>query len=113
MVLEYLEHTEIDRGFIDVLSLASADHGSLRLVRELLSKYNADVNFNVRGLFPLLMASQNGHPDVVKELLSHGADVNAVHEDSGAFSLLIASHTRAILMWLRNSSLTMRTDQCG
>ena len=60
------------------------------------------------GVFPLLMASKNAHPEVVKELISHGADVNAVaYAKNGTFPLLQASlqegHPE---VWLRSSSLT-------
>ena len=83
------------------------------MVKELLS-HGADVNavHTESGTFPLLMASQNGHPDVVKELLSHGADVNAVHAESGTFPLLMASqngHPDVV----KETPLSRRGCQCG
>ncbi|KAG9398941.1 Ankyrin repeat domain-containing protein 39 [Aphanomyces cochlioides] len=51
--------------------------GDLEAVRTLL-KDGADVNFNDKmGSTPLKQASQNGHVDIVKELLSHGASIDA------------------------------------
>ncbi len=35
------------------------------------------------GLFPLLLAAQNGHIDCVKALLDNGAKPNQVHEETG------------------------------
>lgn len=43
------------------------------------------------GLTPLFAACQSGHLDVVKLLLSHGADVNHVHVKTGRTALMEAS----------------------
>ncbi len=39
------------------------------------------------GVSPLYIACQNGHIDVVKELVASGAQID-LHENTGAFSLV-------------------------
>ena len=63
----------------------------------------ADVNVrNKYGVTPLLMASQNGHAEVVKLLLAAKADVNAAMTN-GVTPLFIASekgHTEIVKLLL-------------
>ncbi|XP_076105820.1 uncharacterized protein LOC143074156 [Mytilus galloprovincialis] len=60
----------------DIALGGSCYMGTVDLVKWLISR-NSDINYcRVDGWFPLLCASENGHVDVVKELLLHSADVN-------------------------------------
>lgn len=71
--------------------LASAYAGNLGVVRKILG---AGANPNMRrqdGATPLMLASEEGHTEVVRALLEHGADANAARTDIGARALLFAS----------------------
>lgn len=68
-----------DENGLTGLMWASA-YGQLGSARQLL-KWNADVNFHGPKLATSLhLAAAYGHHDVVKLLLSHGADPNACDE---------------------------------
>ena len=57
----------------------------------------------VRGITALMMASANGHTEVVKLLLDNGADVNVKNTDDGVTALFMASangHTEIVKLLL-------------
>ncbi|KAM6207572.1 ankyrin repeat and SOCS box protein 3 isoform 3-T3 [Sarcoramphus papa] len=69
----------------------SARHGSLESVRVLLEA-GADPNeVTTEATTPLFLAVENGHADIVKFLLQHGANVKGPHSWSGWNSLHQAS----------------------
>ncbi|KFQ83404.1 Ankyrin repeat and SOCS box protein 3 [Phoenicopterus ruber ruber] len=69
----------------------SARHGSLESVRVLLEA-GADPNeVTTEATTPLFLAVENGHADIVKFLLQHGANVKGLHSWSGWNSLHQAS----------------------
>lgn len=59
---------------------AAAEDGDTGLLEYLLGQ-NADVNVHVLGITPLMKAAERGNVDVIKRLLSAGADVHARDED--------------------------------
>ena len=57
----------------------------------------------VRGLTALMMASANGHTEIVKLLLGKGAEVNVKNTDDGVTALFMASangHTEIVKLLL-------------
>lgn len=60
--------------------------GDLEKVIDLVRNNFADMNFRdpSTGTTPIIEAAYGGHDKVVKELMSYGADVNAVTTDTGA-----------------------------
>ena len=76
----------------------------------------ADVNWSDdRGACALLMASKNGHKEVVQILLSAGASVDKQARDSGTTSLMMATvkgHTGVVqvLISARSSVNHSRND---
>ena len=72
--------------------MSAAESGYADIVKYLAEETSADVNArDIENWTALIWASINkGHPDVVKVLLEHGADVNAVNND-GAGALMLAS----------------------
>ena len=75
----------------------SVTEGDIAKIQEAIQA-GADVNVRYKdGFTPLLIASRNGHTEIVRLLLTAKADVNAAHKTQGITSLLIASqngHTR-------------------
>jgi len=68
---------------------SAAECGDLREVNRLLKtksgKQQLEVTFETRELYPvtpLAISSYNGHMDVVKSLIKHGANINAGEIDS-------------------------------
>ena len=75
---------------INNLMVAAKDN-NLSLLRNLIHEQNAPVNGSLSdGLTPLMIASQYGYLEIVKELLIAGVDPNASRTD-GATALLWAS----------------------
>jgi ankyrin repeat protein len=81
----------------------SVDKGDITKIEKAIQA-GADVNVRYKyGFTPLLIASRNGHTEVVKLLLTAKADVNAAHKTQGITSLLIASqkgHTGIVKLLL-------------
>ena len=72
---------------------AVASTGDSELTDRLLNHYGTDPNQvdEPTGLFPLLMAVENGHAAVVEALLARGAEPNTVDPIDGTFPLLQAA----------------------
>jgi ankyrin repeat protein len=67
----------------------------------------------LNGFTPLIVASKNGHTDVVKELLSGGANINATETD-GRTALMFASsngHTGVVKELLSGGADQRRQDR--
>jgi ankyrin repeat protein len=81
---------EQDRGRWAPLSVASR-HGHARVVELLLAQPEVDVSVacGPNDLTPLMLAAEFGHEDVVRQLIDHGADVNA-RTKGGETALLLA-----------------------
>jgi ankyrin repeat protein len=64
------------------LTLAGNSYkGNLDAVRNMVERQHANVNKREHaGLSPLMGAAAGGHPDVVKYLLAHGAEVNVTND---------------------------------
>ena len=86
-------YTAEENALINSLILATQEN-NLPLVRSLIHEQNAPVNgssLSNGGLTALMIASQYGHLEIVKELLIAGADPNASRTDDGATALMLAS----------------------
>ena len=81
----------------------SVDKGDITKIQEAIQA-GADVNVrNKYDATPLLIASRNGHTEIVKLLLTAKADVNAAEKKQGITPLLIASkkgHTEIVKLLL-------------
>lgn len=80
----------------------AAGEGKLDAVRYLLDE---DANVNARetlGHTALAEAAYYGHLEVVKELLLHGADINAVSDDGTALDIAISRKNAAVADLLRH-----------
>jgi ankyrin repeat protein len=80
----------------------AAGEGKLDAVRYLLDE---DANVNARetlGHTALAEAAYYGHVEVVKELLLHGADINAVSDDGTALDIAISRKNTAVADLLRH-----------
>ncbi|CAM9339061.1 unnamed protein product [Ectocarpus sp. 12 AP-2014] len=76
------------RGPMNELHLAAMDGSSERALALLLSRDPIDVNQgDSAGCTPLMLATTNGHPRVVRILLNHGANMSIV-DDAGSDALL-------------------------
>ena len=102
---EFLRNPE-NEGNLEFDLLYSACFGLTGAVSACLND-GADANYIQRssGAFPLLLAAQNGHVQVVERLLNADppANVNAAHETNGAFPLLMAAqngHVQVVEMLL-------------
>ena len=72
----------------------AAFFGVLEFATYLLKFFDKDSVYfeNENGAFPLLMAAQNGHAEVVKELINaDGIEVNKENKTNGTFPLLMAA----------------------
>ena len=77
---------------INGLLLAFSSVGLIGAVKALLAEGAGAGYVGLEsGAFPLLMAAQNGHAEVVTALLAQGADVNQIDQKDGAFPLLQAA----------------------
>ncbi|KAL5510815.1 hypothetical protein EMCRGX_G006420 [Ephydatia muelleri] len=57
--------------------LSAVRHGDIATVRRLVTEGNVDVNVtNKDGVTPLVIASQDGHLEIVKSLIEAGVNVN-------------------------------------
>ncbi len=85
----------------------STEAGDLAEIERLIEA-GADVNLrNCSGVTPLMMASQNGHTEVVNLLLANNADVNAADKTNGVTALWMASHnghTKVVKLLLANKA---------
>lgn len=80
----------------------AAGEGKLSAVRYLLDE-GANVNARENlGHTALAEAAYYGHVDVVKELLLHGADINAVSDDGTALDIAISRKNTAVAELLRH-----------
>ena len=78
----------------------SSEHGLTRIVKILLAQEGINVNlWNNEGETAIILASQNGHIEIVKMLLKAGAHVN-VEEDEDAMDVEILNldHHSALMM---------------
>lgn len=62
--------------------------GDLGLVQQLIARGINISEPNSKGVTPITMAVDNNHPDIVKELLAHGADPDST---DGEFPLIISA----------------------
>ena len=107
---EFLRNPE-NEGNLEFDLLYSAYFGLTGAVSACLND-GADANYiqDLSGTFPLLMAAQNGHAQVVEMLLKANppANVNAVNETNGTFPLLQAAqegHVQVVEMLLKANPL--------
>ncbi len=82
-----------DRPSLGILAIAASEIGSEVLLDRVLRIYRDAANYADRksGMFPLLMASQDGHEACVRLLLDARADAGQVNRTTGTFPLLMAS----------------------
>ena len=85
---------------VDLLA-NSATKGDLAKIKQLVEQQGVDVNTKItvgryKGLTALMGASVDGHLEIVKYLISTGADVNAKNDD-GWTALIFASTTKGHL----------------
>ena len=66
---------EVNRRF-ETLLVAASGRGDLDEVKDLLEFRKTPINSCENGYTPLMMASKNGHADVVQVLLEKGANIN-------------------------------------
>ena len=98
---------------------AAALYGYANVVGTILTN---DISPNVtafHGVFPLLMAAQEGHAPVVDALLrKKDIDVNKTHEQSGTFPLLMAAqegHAPVVdtLLWKKDIDVNKTHERSG
>ena len=58
---------------------------------KILLENKADVNMQIQGFTPLMLATQEGLLDIAAMLIEHGADINAKNNDHGLTALMIAA----------------------
>ncbi|KAL7647776.1 UNVERIFIED_CONTAM: hypothetical protein RMT77_001385 [Armadillidium vulgare] len=77
-------------------------NGDLDQVKEAIEKQGADVNSAIEGRPPLCLASDYGQLDVIKYLLSKGADVEAIdkHGISALLAAIWEGHTECVKVLL-------------
>ena len=104
---------EISRDKLNCLNY-SAYFGLHELLEYLCLDIDSDTLNSVdeeNGAFPLLLASQNGHTDVVVQLLEHAdVSVNQINEKNGTFPLLLASakgHTDVVVQLLEHADISV------
>ena len=86
----------------------AAQKGHTETVQELLSKRHIQIDgANIIGETPLLAAAHNNHRDVVRILLSHGANPNATAVDgtSPLFAAVSHGHSQIVRLLLTRSDL--------
>ena len=65
------------QGILQDLLIVATENGNLDCVKVLLVEYGVNVDFqNIEGETPLIIASREGHVDVVTFLVEHGANLN-------------------------------------
>ena len=74
------------------LGFIAAGQGSLGVMRVLLEKGDADVDYPNQGLTPLMMAIANNHPDMIDLLIAKGANRRITPVDGRSLLMLAASH---------------------
>lgn len=77
---------------VDEELLSASRRGDVQRVKELLDQLaNPNARSEDRGLTPIILAAFGGHKDVVRELISRGANVSAV-TDTGITPLWVAAY---------------------
>ena len=97
--------------------IKAAWSGDIVKVKELLANKGIDVNSRMdkSGWTALILASTEGHCDVVKALLENGADVNAkdVVNNTALMCASMNGHTDAVKLLLANGANVNDQDQYG
>lgn len=81
-------NTRLDTRETRLALLIAISKGDSFTLKRLLNM-NVEINFSLDGMVPILIAAENGNPDITRELLQHGVD-SRVRDADGKTALEVA-----------------------